>query len=306
MRASVSSDASAISAISSRSTFRTAARLDRGRGERNLDCTKSATRFGKVRFRGGRLHRGGTPWPSAIYGGSARARVGGARVPWYVVGKDATPGVDIVFIAPGPDHPALFASSAAVGRCFWVAGRHPFGHERGHGHEDRAREPRDDATGAVSLRLRAKTRYGAEAVACEVRLVPRGEGALARPDVARFAARASRPRGRWGHRGGVLRLARAGGNARAGDGLVRRRGVPRRRRGSVLGALVPRSRRRRRGAVDVRERDSLGRYDVLLACESCYYSTGCGCSPIPRYARHDGDEPSGAHHERLRLPSACT
>ena len=41
---------------------------------------------------------------------------------------------------------------------------------------------------------------------------------------------------------------------------------------------------------------------MLLACESCYYSTGCGCSPIPRYARHDGDEPSGAHHEAPSSP----
>lgn len=115
----------------------------------------------------------------ARYTVGQRARVGGAPVPWYVVGKDATPGVDIVFVAPGPDHPALFASSAAVGRCFWVAGRNPFGDGRRHGEkEDRdrvTRGTRDDAAGGASVRLRAQTRYGAEAVACEVRLVPRGE-----------------------------------------------------------------------------------------------------------------------------------
>ena len=60
-----------------------------GRGERNLDCTKS-TRSGKVRFRGGRLHRGGTPWPSAIYGGRARGWAARAcRGTWW--GKTRRP-----------------------------------------------------------------------------------------------------------------------------------------------------------------------------------------------------------------------
>ena len=174
---SVSSDASAISAISSTSTSRSAARLDRGRGDRNLDGTKS-TRAGKVRVRGGRLHRG-EHRGLARYTVGQRARVGGAPVPWYVVGKDATPGVDIVVVAPGPDHPALFASSAAVGRCFWVAGRNPFGDGRGHGEE---RQRRRQCQGHQRRRgggcVRATARAGAvrrRAVACEVRLVPRGE-----------------------------------------------------------------------------------------------------------------------------------
>ena len=81
-----------------------------------------------------------------------RARLGGASVPWYVVGKDSRGGSNSVYVAPGADHPALFTTSAAIIRCFWVSGARPRGMDTDRG-----------------AKLSAQTRYGARAVSCTAR-----------------------------------------------------------------------------------------------------------------------------------------
>jgi len=81
-----------------------------------------------------------------------RARLGGASVPWYVVGKDSRGGSNSVYVAPGADHPALFTTSAAITRCFWVSGARPRGMDTDRG-----------------AKLSAQTRYGARAVSCTAR-----------------------------------------------------------------------------------------------------------------------------------------
>ena len=88
-----------------------------------------------------------------------RARLGGEPVPWYVVGKDASVGRNVAYVAPGADHPALFATSCVVGRCFWVTGEVPdFGSEE-----------------FEQSKLTAQTRYGGDAVPCVARVVPYGQ-----------------------------------------------------------------------------------------------------------------------------------
>jgi tRNA-specific 2-thiouridylase len=90
-------------------------------------------------------------------------------VPWYVVGKDASPGANVAYIAPGPEHRALFAREAAVGGCFWTSasGSPPGVFSSKHG--------------KPAARLTAQTRYGGERVACEVRLVPSGDAPAIQP-----------------------------------------------------------------------------------------------------------------------------
>ena len=107
-----------------------------------------------------------------------RARLGGAPVAWYVVGKDASPGVNVAYVAPGPEHPALFAREAAVGGCFWTSasGAPPGVFFEG-----------DNRTTAVPARLTAQTRYGGERVGCEVRLARGGDAAAIQP--TRFGPR---------------------------------------------------------------------------------------------------------------------
>ena len=91
----------------------------------------------------------------ARYTCGQRARLSGAAVPWYVVGKDSRGGSNgPVYVAPGADHPALFTTSAAVDRCFWVSGARPRGMDTEHG-----------------ARLSAQTRYGARAVSCSARTI---------------------------------------------------------------------------------------------------------------------------------------
>ena len=104
-----------------------------------------------------------------------RARVGGARVPWYVVGKDASPGANVAYVAPGPEHRALFAREAAVGGCFWTSasGSPP-------GVFSDVSKTKDVKPASVT-RLTAQTRYGGERVACEVRLVPSGDAPAIQP-----------------------------------------------------------------------------------------------------------------------------
>ena len=96
-----------------------------------------------------------------------RARVGGARVPWYVVGKDASPGANVAYVAPGPEHRALFAREAAVGGCFWTSAS--------------GSPPSVFSFDKPAARLTAQTRYGGERVACEVRLVPSGDAPAIQP-----------------------------------------------------------------------------------------------------------------------------
>ena len=116
-----------------------------------------------------------------------RARVGGAAVPWYVVGKDASPGENVAYVAPGPTHPALFAGEAAVGECFWTSAS---GAPPGVFFEkETANSPGGTPRPA---RLTAQTRYGGERFGCEVRLVRGGDAAAIAP--TRFGPRRSAAR----------------------------------------------------------------------------------------------------------------
>ncbi|XP_068955421.1 mitochondrial tRNA-specific 2-thiouridylase 1 isoform X2 [Petaurus breviceps papuanus] len=51
------------------------------------------------------------------------AKLGGLRDPWYVVEKDL--GSGDVFVAPGPDHPALYRDLLRTGRVHWIAEEPP-------------------------------------------------------------------------------------------------------------------------------------------------------------------------------------
>ncbi|XP_044535805.1 mitochondrial tRNA-specific 2-thiouridylase 1 [Gracilinanus agilis] len=51
------------------------------------------------------------------------AKIGGLRDPWYVVEKDLRSGD--VFVAPGPDHPALYRDLLRTGRVHWIAEEPP-------------------------------------------------------------------------------------------------------------------------------------------------------------------------------------
>ena len=72
----------------------------------------------------------------ASYTVGQRAKIGGAAKPWFVVGKNVAENV--VYVANGADHEALFSSSAALADEFWISGERP-----------------------VTTRLLAKTRYAA-------------------------------------------------------------------------------------------------------------------------------------------------
>lgn len=52
----------------------------------------------------------------AAYTHGQRAGIPGVREAFYVAGKDVSKNV--VFVAPGADHPALFCSSAVAGILF--------------------------------------------------------------------------------------------------------------------------------------------------------------------------------------------
>jgi tRNA U34 2-thiouridine synthase MnmA/TrmU len=56
----------------------------------------------------------------AAYTNGQRARISGSSHPWFVVGKRADG--DVVFVAQGKDHPALYANTALATPLFWVAG----------------------------------------------------------------------------------------------------------------------------------------------------------------------------------------
>ena len=122
----------------------------------------------------------GTHGGLARYTIGQRARVGGAPVPWYVVGKDASPEENVAYVAPGSEHEALFARDAAVGKCFWTSAS---GAPPGVFFES----TEDGSPRSKRARLTAQTRYGGERVACEVRLVPSGEAPAIEP--TRFGPR---------------------------------------------------------------------------------------------------------------------
>ncbi|KAL2645503.1 hypothetical protein R1flu_013090 [Riccia fluitans] len=52
-----------------------------------------------------------------------RARIGGKPEPWYVVGKDVPN--NSVFVAGGPEHPALFCTAAVADSLSWISGALP-------------------------------------------------------------------------------------------------------------------------------------------------------------------------------------
>ncbi|KAL3698845.1 hypothetical protein R1sor_012921 [Riccia sorocarpa] len=52
-----------------------------------------------------------------------RARIGGKPRPWYVVGKDVLH--NSVFVADGPEHPALFCTTAVADSLSWISGSLP-------------------------------------------------------------------------------------------------------------------------------------------------------------------------------------
>ena len=49
--------------------------------------------------------------------------IGGRGEPWYVVAKDVAG--EVLYVAQGHDHPALFSSVAVTGRTSWIDGRPP-------------------------------------------------------------------------------------------------------------------------------------------------------------------------------------
>ena len=63
----------------------------------------------------------------ALYTPGQRARVGGMRNSWYVVGKDVEE--NLVWVCEGRDHPALFTRSLETEPPHWIAGEgvHPSG-----------------------------------------------------------------------------------------------------------------------------------------------------------------------------------
>lgn len=58
-----------------------------------------------------------------LYTLGQRAKIGGLSKPWYVVDKDSTKGD--VFLAPGPDHPALYRDLLRTNRVHWIAEEPP-------------------------------------------------------------------------------------------------------------------------------------------------------------------------------------
>ncbi|XP_073389896.1 uncharacterized protein [Physcomitrium patens] len=59
----------------------------------------------------------------AAYTHGQRAGISGVPKPFYVVGKDVQNNV--VYVAMGADHPALFCTSAVAGDPFWISGSPP-------------------------------------------------------------------------------------------------------------------------------------------------------------------------------------
>lgn len=59
----------------------------------------------------------------ASYTVGQRAKIPGASQPWFVVGKNVA--ANVVYVASGSDHDALFSSSCVIADEFWVAGRRP-------------------------------------------------------------------------------------------------------------------------------------------------------------------------------------
>ena len=72
------------------------------------------------------------------------------EAPWYVVGKDLDSNV--LLVAQGNDHPALYASSLETGAIYWVAG----------------------SAAQLPLRCAAKVRYRQADQACTVSALPNG------------------------------------------------------------------------------------------------------------------------------------
>ncbi|XP_033621774.1 mitochondrial tRNA-specific 2-thiouridylase 1 [Fukomys damarensis] len=58
-----------------------------------------------------------------LYTLGQRAKIGGLSKPWYVVDKDSTKGD--VFLAPGPEHPALYRDLLRTNRVHWIAEEPP-------------------------------------------------------------------------------------------------------------------------------------------------------------------------------------
>ena len=76
----------------------------------------------------------------ASYTVGQRAKIGGAPKPWFVVGKNVA--ANVVYVAKGAEHDALYSTRAALADEFWISNRRPTS---------------DD--GSSSVRLLAKTRY---------------------------------------------------------------------------------------------------------------------------------------------------
>ena len=85
-----------------------------------------------------------------------------------------------VYVAPGPEHPALFTTAAVVGRCFWVSGQPPHKLRGGTAGGGGDGDVGSGSRGGGWVRLLAQPRYGATAVPCAVRLLP-GGGTELRP-----------------------------------------------------------------------------------------------------------------------------
>eukprot|EP00850_Spirogloea_muscicola_P003352 SM000013S26521 [mRNA] locus=s13:867611:869857:- [translate_table: standard] len=106
-------------------------------------CVESGTALGAA--------PGGLP----RYTHGQRACIAGAPEPWFVVGKDA--GLGSLFVARGPDHPALFCTTAVADSLYWVAGQAPAALEHG-----------------KHVRFLYKARYAQEPGLCEAALMLAG------------------------------------------------------------------------------------------------------------------------------------
>ncbi|CEG02167.1 Rossmann-like alpha/beta/alpha sandwich fold [Ostreococcus tauri] len=59
----------------------------------------------------------------ASYTVGQRAKIGGAAKPWFVIGKNVEENV--VYVANGADHDALFSTTAELADEFWISGERP-------------------------------------------------------------------------------------------------------------------------------------------------------------------------------------
>ena len=153
-----------------------------------------------------------------------RARVGGARVPWYVVGKDASPGRERSARRAGPGAPSALRSRGGGGRVLL---------------DERFRVPAE----CVFFRQTRRAAHRADAVRGRARGVRSQAGAERRRAGDSTDAVRTEKKRRLGRRrlGGALRRADARAHAGTGAGAVRGGRVSGRGLGAVPGEVIARA-----------------------------------------------------------------